>query len=234
MFPQVFGIEHCLYLAIFSALSVAGLICAKKYAKSQLSQTLILKGLAVALFVSVLLNRLAKVFDGDEPYWVGLIPDSFCSASSFLLSLTVIFGKKDNCIYHFVWLLALFGGAATMVYPAFLSYNPSFFCLPTISGLLHHSFCVVLVIALFMFKQISVTHKKWYYTLFGFTCYLTLGAFLMGFFGLPDAFHIVEPLIPNTPLTAWVMAPMYAVGYALVLLAFAAAEKYGKHKKSIE
>ena len=36
-------------------------------------------------------------------------------------------------------------------------------------------------------------------------------------FNLNDAFHLVEPLISCTPLTTWVMAPMYIVGYALVL-----------------
>ena len=35
---------------------------------------------------------------------------------------------------------------------------------------------------------------------------------------MSDAFHIAEPLISDTPLTTWVMAPMYAVGYGLILL----------------
>ena len=70
---------------------------------------------------------------------------------------------------------------------------------------------------LLLFKQIDITYKKWYYSLFGFTCYLTLGAFLMYKFDLSDAFHIVEPLIPDTFLTSWAMAPMYAVGYGSIL-----------------
>ena len=49
---------------------------------------------------------------------------------------------------------------------------------------------------------------------------MTLGAFLMGHFGMPDAYHIKEPLISGTPLTAWVMAPMYAAGYAITLAVF--------------
>ena len=73
------------------------------------------------------------------------------------------------------------------------------------------------VVALLMFGQIDITYKKWYYSLFGFTSYLTMGAFLMHMFKMSDAFHIAEPLISGTPLTAWVMAPMYAVGYALIL-----------------
>ena len=42
---------------------------------------------------------------------------------------------------------------------------------------------------------------------------------MMQAFDMSDAFHIAEPLIPGTPLTAWVMAPMYAVAYAMILWA---------------
>ena len=48
-------------------------------------------------------------------------------------------------------------------------------------------------------------------------------------FNLSDAFHIAEPLLPNTPLTAWVMGPMYADAYAVILLAI---EKYKKKRNA--
>ena len=85
--------------------------------------------------------------------------------------------------------------------------------------MLHHSLSAMVVIAIFLFKHLHITYKKWYCTLFGFTSYLTVGAFLMQTFDMSDAFHIAEPLLPDTPLTAWVMAPMYAVAYAIILLA---------------
>jgi hypothetical protein len=114
-------------------------------------------------------------------------------------------------------LLGIFGGISTVIYCTFIGQSDSIFYLPTISGLVHHSLSATLVVALFMFGQIDVTYKKWHYTLFGFTSYLTLGAFMMHTFGMSDAFHIVEPLIPDTVLTTWVMAPMYAVGYGFIL-----------------
>ncbi|MBE6663546.1 MAG: hypothetical protein E7602_03465 [Ruminococcaceae bacterium] len=48
----------------------------------------------------------------------------------------------------------------------------------------------------------------------------------MSVFGFFDSYHIAEPILPNTPLTAWVMAPIYAVSYGLVLLAIELARKY--------
>ena len=53
----------------------------------------------------------------------------------------------------------------------------------------------------------------------------------MSVFGLSDAFHIVEPLLPGTPLTAWVMAPMYAAAYALILFIFEIVRKRKKMKQ---
>lgn len=218
MGPQLFGIEHILYIIITTVVASAGLLLAKKYAKTDKSQTIVLKILAALLFVAIMTNRLSQVFRYDTVRWYAIIPDSFCGMTSLVLALAVLFGKKDNHVLHFVWLLGLFGGISTVIYATFLDQDISFFYIPTISGLLHHSLSAIVVVALLMFKQIDITYKKWYCTFFGFTSYLTLGAFLMHTFDLSDAYHIAEPLISDTPLTAWVMAPMYAVGYGLVLL----------------
>ena len=135
-----------------------------------------------------------------------------------MLSLAVLFGKKDNAAFHFTWFLGLIGSLITIFYPSFLNQGPSVFYLPTISGLLHHSITLVMIAALLLFGQFYITYKKWYCTLFGFTAYLTVGAFQMSVFGFADAFHIAEPMLSGTPLTAWVIAPIYAVGYGIVLL----------------
>lgn len=139
--------------------------------------------------------------------------------TSLVLALSVLLGKKDNNAYHFAWFLGLVGALITVFNPTFLDQGPSVFYLPTISGLLHHSVALVVVGALLLFDQIQITYKKWYCTLFGFTAYLTVGAFQMSVFGLEDSFHIAQPILSGTPLTAWVMAPLYAVGYGIVLLA---------------
>jgi hypothetical protein len=233
MAPQLFGMEHILYIAITSVLAGAGLLCAKRFAKTERSQTVILKSLAFLLLAAIVTNRLSQVFRYGTVRWYCIIPDSFCGMTSLVLALAVLFGKKNNNVLHFVWLLGLFGGISTVIYATFLDQDVSFFYLPTISGLLHHSFSAILVVALLMFRQIDITYKKWYCTFFGFTAYLTVGAFLMHTFQMSDAFHIAEPLIPGTPLTAWVMAPMYAVGYGLVLLVAELVKKKTKVKDSL-
>jgi hypothetical protein len=215
--PEIFGVEHLTYIAVSTIVLTAALLYAKKAAKTEKQQQIVLKIFASLLFVSIITNRLSQVFRYEEVRWIQIIPDSFCGMTSLVLSLAVLLGKKDNVVYHFVWILALFGGVSTVIYASFVGQAPSIFYLPTISGLLHHSFAALTAVALLLFKQINITYKKWYCTLFGFTAYLTLGAFLIAVGGMDDAFHIFTPLLDGTPLTAWVMAPIYAVCYALIL-----------------
>ena len=214
---QLYGIEHFTYIGITTALAVAALLCGKKFAKTEKAQSIFLKGLALALFIAILTNRLSQVFRYSTTKWVDIIPESYCGMTSLVLALAVLFGKKDNDVLHFVWLLGLFGGISTVIYPAFINQGPTIFYLPTISGFLHHSLSATVAVALLLFNQIHLTHKKWYCTIFGFTCYLSVGAFLIGYFGFSDAYHIYTPLIDGTPFTTWVMGPIYLVCYSLII-----------------
>ena len=231
---DVFGGVHIIYLLITLPLSALGLYLAKRYAKAEKTQKIILKSIAAMLLIWILTNRLSQVFRYSNVRWAEIIPDSFCGMTSLVLSLAVLFGKKDNVVYHFVWALGLLGSLITLFYPTFLDQGPTVFYLPTISGLLHHSLTLVMILALFLFKQIRVTYKKWYCSLFGFTSYLTVGAFQMAVFGFSDSFHIVKPMLDGTPLTVWVIAPIYAVGYAIVLFAFELIRKYREKKSPAE
>lgn len=215
---KIFGWEHFAYLAVFFTLATVGIICAKKFAKTEKSQNIVIKVMGIILFLSILASRLSITLYCNPPKWHYIFPNQFCGMSSLVLSLAVIFGKKNNNVYHFVWFLALLGGILTMVYPDFLPQNPSFFYPPTITGMLHHSLSIVMVVILLVFNQIEISYKKWYCTLFGFTSYFTFGAFLIGCLGYDDAFHIITPILSGTPLNAWLMAPIYIVLYGTTVL----------------
>lgn len=233
MVPQVFGKEHIIYMIASACIGAIGLFLMKKYAKTEKAQAICLKCIAFFLLAAVMTNRLSQVFRYNQTRWYCIIPDSFCSMTSVVIALAVLFGKRDNVVFHFSWLLGLFGGIATVIYPTFVSHNPSFFYIPTISGLLHHSLCAMIVVALFLFRQIEITYKKWYCVILGFTCYLTLGAFLMSVFDMSDAYHIAEPLLPDTPLTAWVMAPMYLFAHGLIFVVIEVARYCQKREEVI-
>ena len=227
---ELYGIEHFVYIGITAAIAAAGLILAKKYAVSDRARRAVIKGLALALFIAILTNRLSQVFRYEDVRWREIIPDSYCGLTSLALALAALFGKRDNVAYHFLWHLAIFGGISTIVYPSFIGQGPTVFYLPTISGLVHHSLSASLAILLLLFGEINITYKKWYCTLFGFTSYITLGAFLIGALGVSDAFHIYTPIISGTVLTTWVAGPIYMACYALIL---AAIELLRRHRARV-
>jgi hypothetical protein len=203
----------------------------KRYAKSEKSQTLVIKCAAGILFLIIFTNRLALVFEYGDPNWKKLITDSFCSTSSYVLSLALLLGKKNNNVLHFIWLVALAGGTITTFYPNFIGQHPSFMYPPTILGMMHHTWSAIVVVLMLMFGYLRLTYKKWYCTLFGFTSYLSLGAFLMCVLDYGNPFFMTGPALDGTVFTVWVIAPIYIAVYALILLAVELVRKY-KAKKS--
>ena len=119
---NVLGGVHILYLLITLPLSAIGLYFAKKYAKTEKSQQIVLKSIAAALLIWIVINRLSQVFRYDTVRWEQIIPDSFCGMTSLVMALSVLFGKKDNPVYHFVWSIGLVGALITIFYPTFLSF----------------------------------------------------------------------------------------------------------------
>lgn len=217
MNPQIFGWEHFLILGLSIALAVPSIILMQKYIKDEKSRNIILKVVAGVLLVAILTNRLSLVFRYSKPEWYRIIPDSFCGMSSLVLSLAVLLGKKDNNVLHYVWFMALLGGSVTMIYPDFIGQSTSVFYLPTISGLLHHILAVYLVTLLLTFKYVIPTYKKWYCTLFGFTAYITIGAFEIFALGASDAFYMQKPILSGTPLNVWVLIPLYILLYGATI-----------------
>lgn len=229
--PVVYGVEHCIYIAISVLVALAVCFCAKKFAKTEKAQDIMVKIMAGVLLAVIFINRIILVFEYDQVTWIDMLPDTFCSTSSFVLPLALLLGKKNNNVLHFIWLIALAGGLITTFYPDFIGQNPSFLYPPTIFGMMHHTIAAILVIVLFLFGYIRLTYKKWYCTLFGFTSYLAYGAFLLTVLHLGNPFYMTGPALPNTPLTVWVMAPIYITVYAVILLCVELVRKRKKSKQ---
>ncbi len=218
MNPQVFGKEHLIYIAV--SLVIAFLVCflAKRYAKTDRAKTFVIKISAAVLFVIILTNRLALVFEHDAANWKKLITDSICSTSSYVLSLSLLLGKKNNNVFHFIWLIALAGGAITTFYPNFIGQHPSFMYPPTILGMMHHTWSAIVVVLMLLFGYFEITYKKWYCTVFGFTAYLAFGAFLMCVMDYGNPFYMTAPALDGTIFTIWAIIPIYLLVYTLIIL----------------
>ena len=218
MNPQVFGKEHLIYIAASIFVAALCLFLNKKFATTEKKKTAVVKLAAAILFVIIFSKRLALVFEYGDPNWKELIPDSFCSMSSYVLSLAVLFGRKNNDVLHFIWLVSLAGGTITTFYSDFIGQNPSFLYPPTILGMMHHTWSAIVVILILVNGYLTLTYKKWYCAPIGFSAYLSFGAFLMCVLGYGNPFYMTAPAIDGTIFTVWGIAPIYAVVYSSILL----------------
>ncbi len=228
--PRLYGPEHTIYVIVSVLVAIISCVCAKLFIKTDRSKSIFMRCAGGILFLIILLNRIALVFEYGDIDWKELLTDSICSTSSYVLGLALLFGKKDNCILHFVWFISLAGGTITTFYSNFIGQHPSFLYLPTILGMMHHTVSAIIVILMLILKYVNISYKKWYYTLWGFTSYLSYGAFLMCVLDIGNPFYMVEPAIDNTPFTVWVLIPIYVVVYSLILLG---VEIIRKRKKEL-
>ena len=230
MNPQIFGREHLIYIAVSILVALAVCILTKKFAKTGKAKDAVVRISAALLFLIIFANRLALVYEYGEPNWQKLLTDSFCSTSSYVLSLAILLGKKNNNVLHFIWLIALAGGTITTFYPIFIDQNPSIFYPPTILGMMHHTWSAILVVLMFMNGYLTLTYKKWYCTLVGFVGYFGYGLFLIRVLNYDNPFYMTAPAIDGTPFTAWVIAPIYIAVYALILFAVEYSRRRKKDK----
>ena len=66
---QLFGIEHITYIVISTILGSLLIILAEKYAKNEKTINIILKVVALLLFIAIMTNRLSQVFRYDDVRW---------------------------------------------------------------------------------------------------------------------------------------------------------------------
>lgn len=218
MNPQVFGKEHLIYIGASLLVTFLVWFLSKRYARSEKAKAFVIKISAAILFVIIFSNRLALVFEYDTADWLKLLPDSFCSTSSYVMSIALLLGKKNNNVLHFIWMIALAGGAITTFYPDFIGQNPSFLYPSTILGMMHHTWSMILVVLMLMLGYLKLNYKKWYCTIIGFTSYLSFGAFLMCVLDYDNPFYMTGPALDGTPFTVWGIAPIYIAVYTVVLL----------------
>jgi len=218
MTPQIFGLEHFLYILITSIIFVLLIVLMKLVLKKHPdSKTIIFRVIGLIGLLLIIWSRYCITFILGNSLW-RLIPDSICGMCSFIVAISLLFFKEDNKLLHIVWLVSIIGDLATLIYPDFIVQDTSFFYPPTISGLLHHSWTLFSIICIFIFNYIHLDIKKAWYQVFGFVIVVGLGYFLIYVAKLEDAFNLAKPLLSGTALYFWVLLPIYLAIYFAVMI----------------
>lgn len=217
--PKVFGIEHILYVVIFLAFAVPSIFLIQKFAKTKKQKFWVFKFLGLLQLCLIVSNRISICLRNDSDFRY-LIPDSFCGLVSLVLALTLLFGKKNNPILHFTNYIGFIGGMANIIYPTYISQNESFFYHATITGLLHHSMMVYIVVLSIIVGYFKPSLKKWYPLPIGLCFCMLLGLFEIHVIGLSDAFQIYNPLVTGSFLYWWGLGIMIVPASYLIMFFF--------------
>lgn len=205
--PKVYGWEHLLYLFIIIFLMTLGFIWIKKHIKSEEQILKTIKVIGFILFLAIVWNRVSIAYLRDG--FQSILPGTFCGATSLALSISAMIFKKDHIVFHCVAFVGLLGGLLTMIYPDFIGQSNSIFYPMTISGLVHHSVMVFLVLVMFQTGFIKPTVKKFYVLPLGLCIYVTYGIFLISILGYHDSMYIYEPILEETSLNWLVLGLIY-------------------------
>lgn len=230
---QVFGIEHIIYLVVAICIMVTALVLTKLYAKSEKAQGIIVRVTGGLLLCAILWNRISISLKTNPANWMFLIPESVCGMTSLLLSLALIFGKRDNIALHYLVYVGFIGGLITMIYPDFLGQADTIWYQPTISGLIHHTLCFFATLLVFVVGWFRPDYHKWYAALIGFMTYITLGAFFMSVLGMDSAFYINKPALSGTIFNIWMIAVIFMVVYAIFMFVVEAVRFHKRKKECI-
>lgn len=221
--PTVYGFEHFAYLFVSLLILVPTFLWIKKHVhtEKEIRKTIFILG--AILFVAIIWNRISvcALRDGFDKF----IPSTFCGMSSLLLSISAMTLKKDHAVFHSVAYVGLLGGLLTNIYPDFIGQAPSIFYPMTISGLVHHTLMVFLVIVMFSLGYVRPSIKKWIYLPLGLAVYMCIGIFLMTELGYSDAMYIYSPILSGTPLNWFWLGMIFLPYHALFLLVWERARR---------
>ncbi|NLG82868.1 MAG: hypothetical protein GX490_10210 [Bacilli bacterium] len=193
---KIYGIEHILYLLVTILTFSLTLQLIKKKVTTEDKQVKLMKILGLILLLAILSNRITICIEDKTIKY--FFPSTYCGASSLALSLGLLFLKRDSKFFHSVSYTGFIGGMLTLIYPDFLPQDDSLFYPPTITGLLHHTIMVYIVIVMVMIKYLEPALKKWYLLPIGLNFYLFYGLILITVFNYEDAMYIFTPAIPGT------------------------------------
>jgi len=193
---QIFGWEHLTYDFIVISLMIIGLIVIYRKVKTEKQVHLLIQIIGGVLLLSILWNRISVCYLRDG--FAFFIPSTYCGVTSLSLSLSALFLKKNHPFFHALVYIGFLGGVLTLVYPDFIVQADSIWYSMTISGLIHHTIMVFLILVMFMTGYISPSLKKWYILPIGLSFYILLGVILITKLNYTDAMYIYELALEGT------------------------------------
>lgn len=220
---KLYGRDHLIYLALCVVVFAAVILVTQLIAKTEKQKTIVIKSVAGALLFMIVFNRISLAVWKENA--LELLPNTYCGMTSLLLALFALFGKPNNKAFHFFIYVEIVGGVATTFYSNFLNQGPSFWFVPTLTGMAHHALGLLLCVLLIICRWFTPALSQWKMYPIGVSVYTLYGLFLLDVLGIPATMHIDSPILPNTPLYWWFVLIVGSAGMFVGLFIFELIKK---------
>ena len=231
---NAFELSHILYLVFSFALIAAGIFLIKRYCTTKRSIEIATFAAAGALLFAIVWNRIAHAVVGHDARQ--LMPYSYCSMTSLLLSIaTLVFYKNRNhYIFHCLCYIGLIGPIAAVIFPGnILGVDSTFFAQRTLTFFFHHSLLLFLSILLLATGQFKPDWRRWWCFILGLCFYITFGLFQIQALHMEHSMEINKPFIDDTFLTWYFTGTILALPLMMIIACiYEYAPRYLKRKKS--
>ncbi len=205
----LYGLYHIIYIFLSYSLIAFGLVLTTLHPMRDNTRFWFLKILGGILLTLLVINRITVIkwyVDNNSGYrWIHVIPNTWCSAATLVLSLSLLISKKENIFYHFCVYLNIYGGIFTTLLPTYLN-DQGFFEIRTFSSLLYHSLAFFVALFLFLQKYIHPSFRKSLAFPIGMAIIMLIGYFQKFVMRYPLAMQVKEPFVDHGPyhfITAW-------------------------------
>jgi len=229
-YVNYFGPEHLSFLFISLFILIAFEVVNAIWIKSIKVKKIEMYVLASLVLIFQVLNRIGIIWDRNWDWWQ-ILPGTICSITSLVLGISCLFYKKENPLFQSIPLLSIIGGLLNDIYPNYLQQNSSFFYLPTITGMIHHTLAIILSISLFAFGFVKLDKRKWYMLPVTFTVIFFYSLLVVELTPLEDCANITKPMLSNSIFYGPVVALISFPVYALLLLVNELIKKHIDKKK---
>lgn len=212
---SIYGLEHILYLVI-SIIVMIGFVLLVKFLVPKNKLFIVMKVVAGIGLILIIINRVvvAKSRNAD---FISFLPDTFCSMMGFILPIVVLLFKPTTKIFQYAIFSGMIGGLLTLFYPDFLVYFDNIFNIHPFTGLLYHTFMLLLFLIALFTGYFVPTFKNWTALPIGLAFMVVFAVFGNSVLGQSNNMYLNSPLISGTIFTWWFVGILFILLYTIII-----------------
>ncbi len=210
---KAFELPHILLILFYASVIFCSILILKYAIKKDENREIFVKIVAILTLIVLIVSRFADA--GWKPEFADLFPKSSCALTGYLLSIVVLFSKKDSKLLYFLAFAGVIGGILTILT---CNYVGKADFVSMMMSVAFHGFMACLAFLVFFQKKSKPTMEKIPALYIGYASFMALTVFITDVWRKVDYVYLYKQ--PLDGITWWM------TGLLVFILAFITALIY--------